>query len=255
MSQIKAIETVYKGYRFRSRLEARWAVFFDALGVRWEYEKEGYDFGFIGRYLPDFWLPDHRLWVEIKGNNPTENEHRLAGELARVTEWPVVIFNGQVGFEWWDEVGIWQPTHEGRVHFGSGRLYARHVLPGVYRGEINSSRLQGLELDWRNSWELLDFVLSKGASFHVRGKAEDLMDEIARADSDYYQSKYGKPHYRYKFGWLEPSEYYIEKITVGEFASLKLGMCPGGHVEESILNAFKSARSARFEHGENGAPR
>jgi hypothetical protein len=25
----KAIETHYKGYRFRSRLEARWAVFFD----------------------------------------------------------------------------------------------------------------------------------------------------------------------------------------------------------------------------------
>ena len=29
MSDIKAIETYYKGYRFRSRLEARWAVFFD----------------------------------------------------------------------------------------------------------------------------------------------------------------------------------------------------------------------------------
>ena len=31
---IKAIETVYNGYRFRSRLEARWAVFFDALADR-----------------------------------------------------------------------------------------------------------------------------------------------------------------------------------------------------------------------------
>jgi hypothetical protein len=27
---IQAIETVYRGHRFRSRLEARWAVFFDA---------------------------------------------------------------------------------------------------------------------------------------------------------------------------------------------------------------------------------
>jgi len=40
---ITAIETRYKGYRFRSRLEARWAVFFDALGVIWEYEKEGFE--------------------------------------------------------------------------------------------------------------------------------------------------------------------------------------------------------------------
>ena len=43
MSQIKAIETMYKGYHFRSRLEARWAVFFDTLGIPWKYENEGYE--------------------------------------------------------------------------------------------------------------------------------------------------------------------------------------------------------------------
>jgi hypothetical protein len=63
---LKAIETVYNGYRFRSRLEARWAVFFDALGVPYEYEKEGFDLGEAGWYLPDFWLPKERKWVEIK---------------------------------------------------------------------------------------------------------------------------------------------------------------------------------------------
>ena len=34
----KPIETTYNGVRLRSRLEARWAVFFDALGVKWLYE-------------------------------------------------------------------------------------------------------------------------------------------------------------------------------------------------------------------------
>jgi hypothetical protein len=53
---IKAIETEYKGFIFRSRLEARWAVFWDALNVRWRYEHEGYETK-MGRYLPDFWLP------------------------------------------------------------------------------------------------------------------------------------------------------------------------------------------------------
>ena len=33
-----AVETFYKGYRFRSRLEARWAAFFDLCKWRWEYE-------------------------------------------------------------------------------------------------------------------------------------------------------------------------------------------------------------------------
>lgn len=40
---IKPIETVYNGYRFRSRLEARWAVFFRAVGIEYQYEPEGFD--------------------------------------------------------------------------------------------------------------------------------------------------------------------------------------------------------------------
>ena len=54
MGQIRAIETEYNGYRFRSRLEARWAVFFDALGVEYEYEPEGFELPSGKRYLPDF---------------------------------------------------------------------------------------------------------------------------------------------------------------------------------------------------------
>ena len=51
---IKAIETEYNGYRFRSRLEARWAVFLDALGVKYEYEPDGFVLPSGRRYLPDF---------------------------------------------------------------------------------------------------------------------------------------------------------------------------------------------------------
>lgn len=74
---IKAIETEYNGYRFRSRLEARWAVFFDALGIKYEYEPEGFDLGNGLYYLPDFLLRGVRgrhsgnkpkdLYVEVKG--------------------------------------------------------------------------------------------------------------------------------------------------------------------------------------------
>lgn len=69
---IQAKETKYKGYRFRSRLEARWAVFFDAMGIKWEYEKEGFDLGKVGSYLPDFWLPQIQAWAEVKGQIDTE---------------------------------------------------------------------------------------------------------------------------------------------------------------------------------------
>ena len=55
MAAVRPIETRYAGCRFRSRLEARWAVFLDTVGVRWEYEAEGYDTP-AGPYLPDFLL-------------------------------------------------------------------------------------------------------------------------------------------------------------------------------------------------------
>jgi hypothetical protein len=66
MSDLKPIETIYNGYRFRSRLEARWAVFFDALGIEYEYEPEGFDLGDGSYYLPDFYLSKFDLYIEIK---------------------------------------------------------------------------------------------------------------------------------------------------------------------------------------------
>ena len=71
MDNLKPIETVYNGYKFRSRLEARWAVFFDALGVNYEYEPEGFELSNGDKYLPDFYLPELETFVEVKPENFT----------------------------------------------------------------------------------------------------------------------------------------------------------------------------------------
>ena len=72
--KIKPIETIYKGYRFRSRLEARWAVFLDAIGADWEYEPEGFELENGIYYLPDFRIRANRrgrtpeeFYLEVKG--------------------------------------------------------------------------------------------------------------------------------------------------------------------------------------------
>lgn len=99
MTQVQPIPTRYAGHHFRSRLEARWAVFFDHLGIAWRYEPQGYLLP-SGRYLPDFLLPDIG-WFEVKGERPADTEYRegpdgltvvtparecqLAGELADAT--------------------------------------------------------------------------------------------------------------------------------------------------------------------------
>lgn len=91
---MKAIETVYQGYRMRSRLEARWAVFFDRIGIPWEYEKEGYILEDDTWYLPDFWLPEQEYWIEIKGQAPTSEEREKALRLAQASNQYVFMFEG-----------------------------------------------------------------------------------------------------------------------------------------------------------------
>ena len=78
MAGIRPIETVYNGYRFRSRLEARWAVFFDAAGIPYEYEPEGFVLGNGTAYLPDFYLPWFRAFVEIKPKSISEYDADIA---------------------------------------------------------------------------------------------------------------------------------------------------------------------------------
>lgn len=68
------IETRYKGCRFRSRLEARWAVFFDTIGLEWTYEPEGFELGNGLRYLPDFYIKKWNTWVEVKPTFPSQAE-------------------------------------------------------------------------------------------------------------------------------------------------------------------------------------
>jgi hypothetical protein len=60
------IQTRYANRFFRSRTEARWAVLFDALGVTWEYEIEGYVLRDGTRYLPDFYIHEWDAWFEVK---------------------------------------------------------------------------------------------------------------------------------------------------------------------------------------------
>ena len=75
---MKAIETQYAGVRFRSRLEARWALFFDACHAPWVYEREAFALP-SGNYLPDFWLrraSGSRCCLRAK-HTPPSGAHRF----------------------------------------------------------------------------------------------------------------------------------------------------------------------------------
>lgn len=96
---LRAIETIYKGYRFRSRLEARWAVFFDALGVVWDYEPEGFAIDGLGGYLPDFWIDTWEAYVEVK---PTLDAD-ISKPMFLAEHAPVLVVYGN---PYWDEYTV-----------------------------------------------------------------------------------------------------------------------------------------------------
>jgi hypothetical protein len=70
------IQTRYANRFFRSRTEARWACFFQHLGVTWHYELEGYRLR-SGPYLPDFWIEEWRAWFEVKPVTERQNANSL----------------------------------------------------------------------------------------------------------------------------------------------------------------------------------
>lgn len=134
--EIKAISTVYNGIRFRSRLEARWAVFFDKLGIEYLYEFEGYQLP-SGWYLPDFYLPHIDSFVEIKPEPEPEKERwgslasKKCGELAMLTQ--------------------------KKVYLQNGRPYVYD--DGCFIEELNSARLHYYRSDWKTIKDCFDYGL------------------------------------------------------------------------------------------------
>ena len=74
-----AIPTFYDGIEYRSRLEARWAAFFDQLG--WQYTYEPFDGDY---YIPDFVIHGGApLIVEIKPAVTPDDYQAAATRVAR----------------------------------------------------------------------------------------------------------------------------------------------------------------------------
>lgn len=93
-----AIPTRWKHWHFRSRLEARWAVFFDSLRIEFQYEPEGFGFQDGSSYLPDFYLPAIRMWAEVKPIEFTEDEKKKCLLLADASGCACLMLAGPPSF-------------------------------------------------------------------------------------------------------------------------------------------------------------
>jgi hypothetical protein len=97
-----AVQTRFGGVEYRSRTEAQWSTILMEHGVRYEYEPIKFlfdlvapdDWIFSRTYIPDFWLPDLKLWLEVKPHAPNLIEYRKAALLAECTGTGVLVTTG-----------------------------------------------------------------------------------------------------------------------------------------------------------------
>lgn len=225
--KIKPIETVYKGYKFRSRLEARWAVFFDALGIEWEYEPEGYDLGGGVYYLPDFFLKnvsirhgEKGIWAEVKPKQPTVSEDWKMQRLVIGTEKSGVILVGM-------------PDQEKCKHF---QYY--------FAKENHSNYCLCCDDD--------SCCSCREEIYFSQYREETKRNEYNGIDNN--DRFYFHPQVKWDYWMMFMKCYQCGDIKI-EFPKRNYYVCPscGGESHphhHELLKAVNAVRKARFEHGE-----
>lgn len=233
--QIQAIETVYRGYRFRSRLEARWAVFFDTLSIDFDYEPEGYDLAEAGYYLPDFYLPDLRLWLEVKPQEANHEEKWKAKVFAEQSGQNIAILQGRITapiLTYWDGIPLsfQSSTYDATIFYG------------------NFVGVTGAELFLMGYDTLADWIRDKGHEATDFDGTIEHARELRRMD---YEIQLNEGHQR-----------TLERLQYGVISTQNLWTCQERRyclanrsvygecaLDRLLPAAYQRAQQARFEHG------
>ena len=176
---MKAIPTTYQGVNFRSRLEAKWAAFFDAARWRWGYEPVDFN-----GWIPDFALYGARtVYVEVKP--VTEFPEDVAQKIDRSGCEDEVLIVGQTVFQenamcsescfgWLRETGMasslgerWNCWDLAVFGIWEGRAGFCHVsqsyvdrMSGLYEGNMNDNA-DRLREAWTSATNLVQWQPAK----------------------------------------------------------------------------------------------
>lgn len=229
MTALAPIPTRYAGCHFRSRLEARWAVFFDALQIAWRYEPEGF-IGWYGEaYLPDFYLPEihvdigetihYGTYVEVKGTDDAlrSDGHRIGScidyHASPLSEAGLLLLGDVPRGEGWVTLHSFLDWHKG-VQVSLAR-FGDHTM---WDGD-----------DWRNVGSLTGAPRPLTDLQFWNENTSENVPNLASVES----MEVDPPTYRRGAGGVR--RYWDAPEAAGR-----------------IAYAYQRARSARFEHGESG---
>lgn len=164
----KSVKTVHDGVTYDSRLEAKYAIIFDALGIEYEYHVETYEFEDGTKYEPDFYLPQLRMWFEAKGVMLGYDEHKIKMLEKESTE-RVIVGTNNFAFEnvngeimYFDgETFTYEPCHCEELqeairkakNFRFGDVIEDRVVDGDF-----FTRLMDLKATYLNNFYKIEFL-------------------------------------------------------------------------------------------------
>lgn len=108
--------TRYRGIEFRSRLEARWAVFLDhhLLVDDWKYEPRSFQLPNGSTYTPDFWfsVAQSSYYIEAKPLLPTEDYVKYVGVITSLYRINMLVAVGS----FWNEEPVLYEIAPGTIY-------------------------------------------------------------------------------------------------------------------------------------------
>lgn len=217
--QLRAIPTRYEGCEFRSRLEARWAVFFDALAIEWRYEAEVFELAPFGEwYLPDFYLPELDFWIEVKPGLPDEAELRKA-----------YLFNYGLARD--------PATSQQRAFILFGDIPWPYLKMGNVGGFSSSHEVEGDPSRWDLCWQACPTCQRLGIgpinTMSCRGCAEEL-GALVQDALDIVES-------------IPPFEKAVDIVPAMVEGAVSTEFFRSGHRMPQLHEAYAKARGMRFE--------
>jgi len=241
---IKPIETLYRGYRFRSRLEARWAVLFDVARILWRYE-EGFD-------LSDIRVPEESESVGKEVYLLPYYYQRYSRSNSPLPDDLDSMEAGKVGHFFWDLRPPREVLHS-RLRADSGRLHSAMRIQRQEASVVKASLANSLDLD-----ELSDAVRREFALGAMRMHRFDPKNPGPMLFTTYNAQWCECPRCK-SLGIAQDGD--ARDLECGCLASPK-NLVPNDLVSileqepcytddaPRLLKAYIAARQARFEHRE-----
>jgi len=183
----------YNGHLFKKILEARWAVFFDQLGIIYQYEPQEYVFEET-HYTPTFYLSQYDYVIDILEEEPTEEDWERAFLFAEYEGKAVYMFAGDV----------WLPGEPNSYHSYLAQPPRLYTYPE--EEELGCDETVEVEMP-QMVRVLLQNLDESGTSVEVRYKHLELRsktclfpDQIAEGIEEYLQ-------------WLASQQEYISELA------------------------------------------